>query len=201
MYLNSYDTSDSSKQVETSKETIKGPHLVNRVRYLMDVPTNMDPVLTGVGIIGQGVPWNISGGGHTQSIYHAGESIICSDVITHVLANSSEVTLKSDSFTFEPLKAKTLMVATSIEPFLTSGGDVRLTSVIGASGPDHIRIVVPGMNEDVLSRDDFRSTVRSDVIEADKLDTAVQRYFSDYLLQFAKVPYSIYRTKIAERQC
>ena len=53
-----------SKQVETSKEpikdtqTIKEPitddtHIVDRCRYLQDVPTNMDPVLTGVGIIGQ----------------------------------------------------------------------------------------------------------------------------------------------------
>ena len=68
-FLNSYqdDTSDSSKQVETIKEpikythTIKEPitydtHLVNRVRYLQDGPINMDPVLTGVGIIGQGGP-------------------------------------------------------------------------------------------------------------------------------------------------
>ena len=60
-FLNSYqdDTSDSSKQVETSKEpikdtqTIKEPikddtHIVNRVWYLQDGPTYMDPVLTGV---------------------------------------------------------------------------------------------------------------------------------------------------------
>ena len=71
LYLNSYDTSDSSKQVETSKEPIKdtqtikepikdtqtikepikGTHIVIIVSYLMDGPTNMDPVLTGVGII------------------------------------------------------------------------------------------------------------------------------------------------------
>ena len=76
-FLDSYqtDTSDQSKQVETSKEpikvtqtikepikytqTIKDPikddtHIVNRVRYLQDIPTNMYPVLTGDGIIGQG---------------------------------------------------------------------------------------------------------------------------------------------------
>ena len=83
-YLNSYDTSDLSKQVETSKdqikdtqtikypikdtqmikEPIKGPHLVNTFRYLMDGPTNMDPVLTGVGIIGQVGPRTITGGSH-----------------------------------------------------------------------------------------------------------------------------------------
>ena len=78
-YLNSYDTSDSSKQVEKSKEPIKytrtikepikGPHVVNIVRYLMDGPTNMDPVLTGVGIIGQGGPRTISGGSIPKALF------------------------------------------------------------------------------------------------------------------------------------
>ena len=35
------------------------------------------------------------------------------------------------------------------------------------------------MNEDILSRENVRSTVRSDVGEADKLDAAVQRSSSD----------------------
>ena len=64
-FLDSYqtDTSDSSKQFETSKDpikdtqTIKEPiiddtHIVNRCCYLQDGPTNMDPVLTRVRIIG-----------------------------------------------------------------------------------------------------------------------------------------------------
>ena len=78
--------------------------------------------------------------------------------------------LESDYFTFDPLKAETLVVAPLIEPFLASDGDVRSTSVIGASGPDHSRIVAPGMNKYILSRNDVRSTARSDVSEADKLD-------------------------------
>ena len=71
-YLNSYDTSDLDKNPKARKEPIKDtktikdpikiPHLVNRVRYLMDGPTNMEPVLTGVGITGQGGPRTISGG-------------------------------------------------------------------------------------------------------------------------------------------
>ena len=56
------------KDNQMIKESIKGPHLVNIVCYLMDVSTNMDPVLTGVGIIGQEGSWTISGGSHTQSI-------------------------------------------------------------------------------------------------------------------------------------
>ena len=89
------------------------------------------------------------------------------------------MTLESDSFTFDPLKAKTLMVARLIEPFMKRDGGVRSTSVIGASGPDQSRIVAPGMNKDISSRDDVGSTVRSDVGEADKVDSAVQQSSSD----------------------
>ena len=66
-----------------------------------------------------------------------------------------------------------------IEPFLTSYGDVGSTSVIGAIGPNHSRIVAPFMNEDISSRDDVQSTVRSNVSETDKLDTSVQQSLSD----------------------
>ena len=89
------------------------------------------------------------------------------------------MTLESDSFTFDPLKLQTLMIAPLIELFLINDGEVRSTSVIGASGPNHSRIVYPVMNKDILSRDDVRSTVRSDAGEADKLDNAVQRSLSD----------------------
>ena len=142
-------------------------------------PTNMDPVLTGIGIIEQGGSRTISGGSHTQSIVQGGENIIRSDVITHVLTNSGELTLESDSFTFDPLKAETLMVAPLNEPFLASDGDVRLASIIGASRPNQSSIVAPGMNGDISSRNDVRGTVRTDIGEAKKFDTAVQRYLSD----------------------
>ena len=71
----------------------------------------MDPVVTGLGIIGQGGYRTISGGSHAQSILQGGEKIICSDVITHVRTNSGKLTLESDSFSFDPLKAETLMFA------------------------------------------------------------------------------------------
>ena len=66
------------------------------------------------------------------------------------------------------------MVAPLNEPFLSIDGDVRLTSIFGASMPDQCRIVVPGMNKDISSRDDALS-VRSDVGKLDKLDTAVHQ--------------------------
>ena len=71
------------------------------------------------------------------------------------------------------------MVAPLNEHFLVSDEDVRSTSIIGASRPDQIMIVAPEMNEDILSRNDVRSTVRSEVGETDKLDTAVQQSLYD----------------------
>ena len=87
--------------------------------------------------------------------------------------------LETDSFPFDPLKAQTLMVVSLVKPFLASNGNVRSASIIGASRPDQSRIIAPGMNEDVSSRDDVRSTVRNDVGEADKLDATVERSSTD----------------------
>ena len=88
------------------------------------------------------------------------------------------MTLKSDSFGFDPIKAQTLVIAPLTEPFLTSDKDVCTTSVIGYSRPNHSRIGTPFMNKDIWSRYDALS-VQSDVGELDKLDTAVQRSSTD----------------------
>ena len=114
----------------------------------------MDSIVTGFSIIGQGGSWAISGGSHTQSIVQGGENIILSDVITHVLTKSGELTLECDSFTFNPLKEETLMVATLNEPFLASNGNVRSASIIGSSRPDQSRLIAPGMNEYISIRDE-----------------------------------------------
>ena len=120
-----------SKQVETSKNTIKGSH----VHDTSVGTTNVDTVVTGVGIIGRGGPRAISGGSITQGMIHGGTHIVSSNVITHVLTVSSKMILKSDSFPFNPLKSKTLVIAPLTEPFLTSDRDVRVSSEIGDSRP------------------------------------------------------------------
>ena len=71
------------------------------------------------------------------------------------------------------------MVAPLNESFLANDGDVPSTGIIGASRPDQSRIVAPRMNIDISSRNDVRSTIQSDVGEADKLDTAIQRSLSN----------------------
>ena len=51
--------------IQTLKELIKGSHLGKRVCHSEGGYTDMDPVVTGLGIIVQGVPRAISGGSHT----------------------------------------------------------------------------------------------------------------------------------------
>ena len=116
----------------------------------------------------------ISGGSITQGIIHGGKSIISSNVITHILTDSSEIILKSECFPFNPLKSQTLVIAPLMKPFLNCDRDVRASSEIVDSRPEHGSIGTPFTNKEIWSRDDNFS-VRSDVCKADKLDTAVQR--------------------------
>ena len=79
MYSSDQDKKPASrkepiKDTQTIKEPIKGSHLGKRVRHSIDGPTDMDPVITGFGIIGQGGYRNISGGSHTQSIFKKGKT-------------------------------------------------------------------------------------------------------------------------------
>ena len=59
---------DSDEKPAARKEPIKGSPLGKIIRHSEDGHTNMDPIVTGFGIIGQGGPRSISGGSHTQSI-------------------------------------------------------------------------------------------------------------------------------------
>ena len=163
----------------------------------------MDPVVTELNFIGQGGPWAVSGGTHTKSIIHGWETIVHSNVITHMLTNPDQMSLKSDSFPFEPDQAKTLMVTSLVESLLESNGNVRSASIIGASRPDQSRIFAPGMNKDISCRDYVRSTVRNDVGEADKLDATVEQSLSDEwntesLLIEESTPKSIFRKVIKQ---
>ena len=92
-----------------------------------------------------------------------------------MLTNPTQVSLGSDSFPFDPDQVKTLMVTSLVESLLTSNGNIRSASIIGASWTNQSRIFAPGMQEDISGRDDVRSTVRNDVREADKLNSTVDR--------------------------
>ena len=71
------------------------------------------------------------------------------------------------------------MVTSLVEYFMVSNGNVRSAIIIGSSLPNQSRIFAPGMNEDISSRDDVRSTVRNDVGEADKLNATFERSSTD----------------------
>ena len=84
-FLNEWndEISDLTEQVETSKEPIKetqtsaepitDTNMVDRVRKQSVGTTNVDPVVTGVGIIGQGVPRAISGEVSPKALFTRGE--------------------------------------------------------------------------------------------------------------------------------
>ena len=71
------------------------------------------------------------------------------------------------------------MVTSLVEALLTSNGNIRLASILGASQTNQSRIFAPGMHEDISSRYDIRSTVRNDVGEADKIDATVDGSSTD----------------------
>ena len=62
--------------------------------------------------------------------------------------------LKSDSFPFNPLKSKTLVIAPMTETFLSSDRDVHVSSEIGYSRPEHGRIGTLFVNKEIWSRND-----------------------------------------------
>ena len=175
-FFNSYDDgiSDLDKMVEASKEPIKDIHFHNT----SGETTSDDSVVTGVGIIGRGGPRTISGGSINQGMIHGRTSIIISNIITHVLTDSSKMIIKSDSFTLNPLKSKTLVIALKPESFLSCNRNVRASSEIGDSRTEHVSISTPFANKNIWSGDDNFS-VRSDVGELDKLDTTVQQSLPD----------------------
>ena len=102
-FLNEYEDeiSDSSNHVEASKEPIKDTHIHNTSVGT----TSVDSAITGVRIIWRG------GRGINQGMISEGPSIISSKVITDALTDSSKMILKSDSFPLNPLKFKTLVIA------------------------------------------------------------------------------------------
>ena len=161
-----FEVSDSSKPVEASKEPITDTHIVHRVRKLQGV--SVKPAVTAVGIIGQG------GRGITQGMINGGTGIISSNIVTDVLTDSNKMIFKTDTFSINPFKSQTLVIASQDESTLGSNRIVRTSSDIGNSRIYHGRIGTPIVNKKIWSEDDnFR--VKIDVDEADKLDTIVQR--------------------------
>ena len=138
-----------------------------------------NPVVTELNVIGQGGPRDIVGGTHTQSIIDRSTGIIQSDVITQIITDHSQMSLKGDYFPFDKKEAPTLMLTSFVEAFLTHNQHICMTSIVGARRPNHSRIFSPGMHEDISGGDNVQITVRNDVQIADKLNTTVEAFTTD----------------------
>ena len=103
------------------------------------------PVVTELNLIGQGNPRTIESGIHTQSIIDGRNEIIQSDIMTHIVTDHSQMSLKSNYFPFHKKEASTLMFTSFIEAFLTRNGHIYKAGIVGASRPNHSWIFSTGM--------------------------------------------------------
>ena len=145
------EISDSSKQVEASKEPIIDTHVCNTSVGT----TSVDPDVIGVRIIGQG------GRGITQGMI-SGRTSIVMNIVTDVLTDSIKMIFKTDTFPLNPFKSQTLVISLQDESTMSSNRVVRMSSDIGNSRIDHGRIGTPIVNENIWSVNDIFN-VRSDV--------------------------------------
>ena len=157
---------DPIKDTPTFKAPITGSYLGKRLRQSESGPTDIrpvfrepltitenpfnpeplteNPIVTELNVIGQGGSRAVIGGTHIQNIIEGRAYIIHDDVITHMITNISQVSLKSDYFPFDPEQAQTLMVTSLIESLLASNGNIRSTSILGARRTNQSRIFAPG---------------------------------------------------------
>ena len=101
---------------------------------------------------------------------NGGTGIISSNVVTDVLTDSSKMT---NTFPLNPFKSQTLVIVSKNKTTLGCNRIVRASSEIGNSRIDHGRIGTPIVKKTIWSVDENFS-VRSDVEEANKLNTSVQ---------------------------
>ena len=125
--------------------------------------------------MGQGTPRSIESSIPTQTIVDRMDPVVQGDIMTHLVTDLNQMSLKSKSLPFHKTKSSTLMFASFIEAFLTGNRHVRTTGIVGTGRADHSRIISPRMHEDILRGNDMASTVRSDVGVMKKLDTTVDR--------------------------
>ena len=121
------------------------------------------PVVTELNVIGQEGPRDIESGTHTQSIIDGSTGIIQSDVITQIITDHIQMSLKGDSFPFDKKEASMLVLTPFVEALLKRNRHICTTRIVGARRPNHVRKISPGMHEDILGGDNVRSTVRNDV--------------------------------------
>ena len=89
-----------------------------------------NPVVTELNVIGQGGSWAVVGGTHTQNIIDGSKGIIHSNVITQIILDHSQMSLKGDYFLFDKEETPTLMLTYFVEAFLTRNRHICTTSIV-----------------------------------------------------------------------
>ena len=90
-----------------------------------------NPVVMKLNVIGKGGSRAVIGGTHTQIISDGRKGIIHSNVITQVIMNHIQMSIKGDSFPFYKEQTQTLMLASFVEAFLEHNRNIGTTSILG----------------------------------------------------------------------
>ena len=96
-----FEISDSSEQIEASKEPITDTHIGDRFRNLSVGIVSVKPAAVRVEIISWGI---------TKGVIIGGTSIV-KNVVTDVLTDSSKIIFKTDKFPLNPFNSQTLVIA------------------------------------------------------------------------------------------
>ena len=106
-------------------DPMKTSHLSNPFNKYAFLETLNIPVIAELNIIGQGTPRSTETGIPTQTIVDRTGEVVQSDIMTHLVTELNQMSLKSKSFPFHKKKSSTLMFATFLEAFLTGNRHVR----------------------------------------------------------------------------
>ena len=104
---------------------------IHKLSSITDNPFDIEtltenPVVTGLNVIGQGGSRAVIGGTHTQSIIDGRKDIIHKDVITQLITNHRQMSLKGDSLPFDKEQTQTLMLTSFVEVFLARAPSIIL---------------------------------------------------------------------------
>ena len=126
-------------------DPMKTSHLSNPFNKDAFLETLDLPVIAELNLMGQGTPRSIKSGIPTQTIVDRTAPEVQSDIMTHLVTDLNQMSLKSTSFPFHKTKSSTFMFALFLEAFLTGNRHVRTTCIVGTCRDDHSRIISPRM--------------------------------------------------------
>ena len=143
-----------------------------------DRSVNVDPVVTGSGMIGREGYRAISGRSITQEINPGRKVITHGNIIKTDITDTRKIPPRSGggvSFLIGEKQKKAFMFASLGKALLTSNQNVGATSIPRTRRINQGRILAPTMYENVPCRNDVRSTVLNNVRKSDELDTTIDR--------------------------